>query len=52
MLGAKVCSIVSGETQSGVYSTPIPVELLPSGAYFIRMTAGPFTETKKFNIDK
>lgn len=43
---------VSGELVSGRYESIIPIVNLSSGVYFIRMTSGPFSDTKQLVITK
>lgn len=51
-IGAKVLDIVDKELQSGIYTTFVNINNLPSGVYFIRVNSGPFTETKPLIINK
>jgi hypothetical protein len=47
LIGREVATIVSEEMSAGSYSRTLNAEGLPSGVYFYRLQAGPFTETKK-----
>ena len=52
ILGRKVATLVDGLKMQGKYSVKFNASLLPSGVYLYRLTAGNFTETKKFMILK
>ncbi len=51
-LGELVAKPVSGIMKPGNYTVTIPVDNLPSGAYYIRMISGPFTKTREMIIRK
>lgn len=47
MLGQKVAELVNGEMSAGPHSTRWGAEKIPSGTYFLRMTVGNNSITKK-----
>jgi len=52
LLGEEVTTLVDQNQQAGNYQLTFSGGKLPSGVYFYRLTAGPFTETKKLMILK
>lgn len=51
-LGKEVASIVSKDLQPGNYSEQFVASNLASGVYFYKLTAGDFSQTKKFILNK
>ncbi|TAK65573.1 MAG: T9SS type A sorting domain-containing protein [Bacteroidetes bacterium] len=52
ILGKEVLSIVNQEQSAGKYRATVDASTLPSGMYFYRLTAGNFSQTKKFVVMK
>jgi hypothetical protein len=52
MLGRAVATLVNGQQNAGTYSISFNAGGLASGAYFYRLQAGAFTETKKLTLIK
>ncbi len=50
--GKEVRTLVNGKYQPGTYQVSFDAEGLSSGVYFYKMTAGDFSETKKFVLLK
>jgi hypothetical protein len=51
-MGEMVSRPISKILESGNYEVPVPVDELTSGAYFIRLQSGPFTQDRKLIISK
>jgi hypothetical protein len=49
-LGQRVRTVAQGRTEAGRTERSLDVSGLPSGTYFLRMTAGPATETKRISV--
>ncbi len=49
-LGEHVANIRRGTVKSGVYHEEVDVSGIPSGVYVVRMSAGPYTESRLINI--
>ncbi|MFM8179255.1 MAG: choice-of-anchor D domain-containing protein, partial [Candidatus Kapaibacterium sp.] len=49
-LGEHVLNVRRGVMKSGIYHDDVDVSALPSGVYFVRMHAGPFSESRMINI--
>jgi hypothetical protein len=52
LMGREAATIVSEELSAGNHSRSWSAVNLPTGVYFYRLQAGPFTETKKFVLLK
>jgi hypothetical protein len=52
ILGAQVAVADEGDRDAGVHEVTFDAARLPSGEYFVRMTSGSFTETKKMLVLK
>lgn len=53
MLGEKVATVDSGDNaKPGAYNTSIDVSALSNGTYYVKMVAGPFTETKQLILSR
>jgi hypothetical protein len=52
MRGAKIATLVNEQLSAGSYRIVWDASSNPSGAYFIRFSAGDFTETKKIVLIK
>lgn len=50
--GEVVATIVDSEKAPGIYEAIISVKEFPSGAYYVRMSSGPFVSTKRMIINK
>lgn len=50
--GDVVATPVTGRQAAGRFTAPVPVDKLSSGVYFIRIQAGPYSETKRLVIEK
>ncbi|MBI4430076.1 MAG: T9SS type A sorting domain-containing protein [Ignavibacteriales bacterium] len=50
LLGQTVATIVAANQQAGAHSVEFDASRLPSGIYFYRLSAGDFTQTKKFVV--
>jgi hypothetical protein len=50
--GEVVATPVAQFMKPGKYTVNLPVNELSSGAYFVRLTSGPFTEVKELIIHK
>jgi len=44
--------LADGQFQKGVYSSEIPMEMMPSGSYIIKMVAGPFTAEQQITVSR
>ncbi len=51
-LGREVSDLLASELAAGTYARQWDAAAVPSGVYFYRMQAGPFTETKKLLLLK
>ena len=51
-LGQKIATLVNEKQDRGVYSVSFNAAGLPSGAYFYRVSAGSFVETKRMSLMK
>jgi GH18 family chitinase len=52
VLGKPVMTLVDGVKAPGTYSVEMDAHALPSGMYFCRMAAGPFTATTKLILQR
>jgi hypothetical protein len=52
ILGNEIATLINEEKQPGVYEVEFNATNLPSGIYFYKLQAGPFTETKKMLLLK
>jgi len=51
-LGESVQTIFDGEMKEGIYEKEVELGDISNGVYFIKMTSGPYEETKPFIINK
>jgi hypothetical protein len=52
MKGERIATLANGQFQKGVYSSEIPMEMMPSGSYIIKMVAGPFTAEQQITVSR
>ncbi len=52
LLGREVATLVNEEKPAGTYQVEFDAGNLPSGVYYYRLTAGPFTQTRKMILAK
>ena len=52
MKGERIATLANGQFQKGVYSTEIPMEMMPSGSYIIKMVAGPYTAEQQITVSR
>jgi hypothetical protein len=52
MKGDRIATLANGQFQKGVYSSEIPMEMMPSGTYIIKMVAGPFTAEQQITVSR
>lgn len=53
MLGEKVTTVDSGDNaKPGAYNASIDVSALSNGTYYVKMVAGPYTETKQLILSR
>lgn len=52
MLWREVTTLVDEVKQAGSYNVSFDATTIPSGAYFYRLDAGTFTDTKRMNVSK
>jgi hypothetical protein len=53
MLGEKVLTVDSGSNaKEGTYNTSIDASALSNGTYYVKMVAGPFTDTKQLILNR
>ena len=52
ILGREITNLVNEVKEPGVYQVELNASSYPTGIYFLRMTAGKFTELKKLMLIK
>jgi hypothetical protein len=52
VLGGEVLTLVDERKQPGVYAVTWDASTVPSGVYFVRLTAGSFSQTRKAEVVK
>jgi hypothetical protein len=50
LLGRRVATLAEGRTPAGQHEVTVEASRLPSGTYFVRMTADGFTETRRLVV--
>jgi hypothetical protein len=52
IVGQEVRPLMNEKGEAGIHLMPLDAQALPSGVYFVRLTAGEFTATKKLLLTK
>ena len=52
MKGERIATLANGQFQTGVYTSEIPMEMMPSGTYIVKMVAGPFTAEQQITVSR